>query len=285
VFLRADPVAVFLPGIRDSLAISEDAMSTQPSTPLRTPGEWDAESYARQHGYVWQAGAGVVELLNPQPGERIVDLGCGPGQLTSQIAMAGATVLGLDQSPEMIAQARAAFPALAWEVADARSFRVPEPVDAVFSNAVLHWVREPQPVLNCVATALKPGGRFVAEFGGHGNVAQLIAGLQAAAAGIGRTWQPPWYYPSLGEYLPLVESAGLEVTFAQLFDRPTPLPGPDGLRAWVEMFVRDLWRALDTDSQKAFLADLTQRLEPLLFRAGTWFADYRRLRLLAWKRG
>jgi trans-aconitate 2-methyltransferase len=202
--------------------------------------QWDAGLYDDKHAFVWKHGAALLEMLGPRAGERVLDLGCGTGHLTAQLAAAGAEMVGIDSSPEMVAQARQSYPDIRFEVADARNFAFAEPFDAVLSNAVLHWVREPEPVVACVAGALKPGGRFVAEFGGRGNVAALLAALAGAARQAGcRPFVSPWYFPALGEYAALLERDGLEVRSAALFDRPTPLEGEHGLRDWVRMFAGD----------------------------------------------
>jgi trans-aconitate methyltransferase len=131
---------------------------------------WNAALYENKHAFVWQYGEDLLQLLNPKQGERILDLGCGTGQLTEKIATFGAVVMGIDNAPAMIEKARQNYPHLRFDVADARNFQVEQPLDAVFSNAALHWIKEPDAVINCVHQALKPGGRFVAEFGGKGNV-------------------------------------------------------------------------------------------------------------------
>ena len=128
--------------------------------PAAPSGGWDPGLYDGKHAFVWQYGASLVELLQPQPGERVLDLGCGTGHLTARIAAAGAAVVGIDSDPAMIDQARRGYPDLHFEQQDARSFSFAEPFDAVFSNAVLHWIREPEAVIACVRRALKPGGRF-----------------------------------------------------------------------------------------------------------------------------
>src|SRR4051794_40038377 len=161
---------------------------------------WDANHYDASHSYVWTLAADLIELLAPRAGERVLDLGCGTGHLTARIAEAGAAVVGIDSSPEMIAEARRLFPDIRFEVADARNFAFDEPFDAVFSNAVLHWVKPPEEAAACVRRALKPGGRFVAEFGGRGNVAGVVSALDAASHAVGLgAWEHPWYYPSIGE--------------------------------------------------------------------------------------
>lgn len=225
---------------------------------------WDAQRYQSQNAFVWQFGEAVIDLLDPQKGERILDLGCGSGQLTAKIAERGADVVGIDASTEMIAQARVNFPALDFRTGDATSFALSEPVDAVFSNAVLHWVQDQAAAIERVWLALKPGGRFVAEFGGKGNTRTILE-----AAGVN-----PWYFPSIGEYAPLLERQGFEVRFATLFDRPTQLEGENGLEDWLVMF----GAALTKDPRA-----LAERLRSKMYRNGVWTVDYRRLRILAIK--
>jgi trans-aconitate methyltransferase len=248
----------------------------------RTSQSWDAGLYEDKHAFVWQHGASLVELLAPKPGERILDLGCGTGHLTAALAAAGASVLGLDHSPEMLQQAHSTFPHLTFVQGDARDFAFEDAFDGVFSNAVLHWVRPPESVIRCVRNALKVGGRFVVEFGGKGNTRTIEAGLRVAAERAGlRLDEPLWYFPSVGEYATLLEANGLEVRFATLFDRPTPLEGLDGLKNWVRMFVRRVLDGLPADREEDFLRTVEETARSTLFRDGTWQADYRRLRVLA----
>lgn len=243
---------------------------------------WNADLYDASHSFVWKFGASLVELLAPQPGERILDLGCGTGHLTAQIAAVGADVVGFDSSPEMIDQARRAHPAIRFELGDARTFSFGEGYDAVFSNAVLHWVKQPEQAVASVRAALRPGGRFVAEFGGQGNTRQMVAALlkQAAAFGVS-DYAIPWYYPSIAEYSAILDQHGLEVTYATLFERPTPLEGDEGLQKWFSMFCGSLLDRLSPEQRVACLAALDADLRPALFRDGQWSADYRRLRLVA----
>jgi trans-aconitate methyltransferase len=243
---------------------------------------WDAGLYDGKHAFVWKHGTALLELLAPRPGERILDLGCGTGHLTAALVEAGATAIGLDHSPDMLARARSAYPHVSFVQGDARDFAFPEPFDAVLSNAVLHWVRPPEQVVARVRAALKPGGRFVAELGGRGNVGGILAALRSAAGRLGLPCEPPsWYFPTVGEYASLLESAGLEVSFAALFDRPTPLEGASGLRDWVAMFAPTILDAIPTQRREEFLQATEETAQPTLFRDGTWQADYRRLRIVA----
>jgi trans-aconitate 2-methyltransferase len=227
---------------------------------------WDPAEYDFTHHYVTDYGRSLVDLLAPETGERILDLGCGTGHLTQQIADRGAVIVGIDSSPEMIAQARQNYPKLRFELANAAAYRVAEPFDAVFSNAALHWIQPPEDVVGSIAAALKPGGRLVAEFGGKGNIASVVA-----AAGVNR-----WYFPSIGEYAALLEGHGLEVTSAVLFDRPTVVEGVAGLRDWLAMFFKP-------PLPEETIARMEIELRPKLFNGDAWTLDYRRLRIVALK--
>lgn len=247
---------------------------------------WNATLYDTKHSFVWEKARGLLELLAPQPGERILDLGCGTGQLSSEIATIGATVVGVDRSPEMVAQARAKFPALQFDVCDARALPFAQEFDAVFSNATLHWIPQADEVIAGIARSLKPGGRIVAEFGGKGNVRTLMAAFGNALSHLGATWDgaSPWYYPSLAEYSVLLENHGLEVRQASLFDRPTKLEeGERGLANWIAMFGESFLQRVPESRHKEFLQTVERLARPNLWKNGHWELDYRRLRLAACK--
>jgi len=248
---------------------------------------WDAKLYEDKHSFVWEKGRGVVELLAPQRGERILDLGCGTGHLTAEIAAVGALTVGIDQSADMIAQARRQFPDLRFEVYDAREIPFTGEFDAVFSNAALHWIPEAEKVIRGVARALKPSGRFVAEMGGKGNIRRLVGAIIGACREVGLdsgAATEAWYYPSIGEYAGLLEKHGLEVRQAALFERPTRLEdGEKGLEAWLRMFRRVILDRLPAADQDAFLREVERQARPELFKDGVWELDYRRLRIVAWK--
>lgn len=246
---------------------------------------WNAKLYDDKHSFVWKHGASLVELLAPQPDEAVLDVGCGTGHLTAQMAAAGVSVLGIDNSPPMIEEARRNHPGIRFEVQDARNLAFVGQFDAVFSNAALHWIVEAEQVVQGIACALKPGGRFVAEFGGKGNVQLIVAAMQSALSQVGvGAIESPWFFPSIGEYAGLLENAGLEVTFATLFDRPTQLDGDDGMQKWVEMFGGHFLERVPADKREEFFRLVEDELRPDLRRDGTWLADYRRLRVMAWRR-
>lgn len=252
---------------------------------MTKPPAWDAELYEARHAFVWQFGEEVIQLLNPKAGERILDLGCGPGQLTRKIADSGAVVVGLDASPEMIGQARQNFPELRFVLQDAAAMQFRDEFDAVFSNAALHWMLDASAVANAVSKALRKGGRFVAELGGKGNIKEIESAIEAMAARrLGdRTPQKRTFYPSISEYSAILEAQGLEVQSAQVFDRPTPLEGPEGMAIWIRQFKWYVFEPLpDIDKEKA-LTETVDTLRPVLFRKGKWFANYRRLRITAIK--
>ena len=246
--------------------------------------KWDAGLYDDKHSFVWKLAAGVLDLLSAQSGERILDLGCGTGHLTAKIAETGAFVVGVDRSPDMIRQAKEKHPSLQFEVMDAREIQLDGKFDAVFSNAALHWIKEPERVIAGIKKSLRPGGRVVAEFGGKGNTGELLKAVQHAwqKLGIAGPAPHPWYYPSLAEYASLLEQHGFEVTQATLFDRPTPLDdGERGLRNWLEMFGSSVVEGLPTATREQLLAEIERELRPKLFQDDHWVMDYRRLRVSA----
>jgi trans-aconitate methyltransferase len=241
---------------------------------------WDPQTYQDKHSFVWQFGAALLELLEPRAGERILDVGCGTGQLTAEIARSGAEVIGLDKSPEMLADAHRNFPELRFEQGDASDFRFAEKFDAVFSNAALHWVRDHAGAAKSMAGALKPGGRLVAELGGKGCIASVIEALRDVL-GSRADERCPWRFPSIGEFTPLLELSGLEVQQAFLFDRPTPLDGAYGLENWLHMFAGVFFQGLSDRESRDARAAIGERLHPKLFHDGVWTLDYRRLRIVA----
>jgi trans-aconitate methyltransferase len=247
---------------------------------------WNSSLYDSKHNFVARLGEDLLsEWLKPEASERILDLGCGTGYLTDKIASTGAVVVGLDNSPEMIARARVNYPSLQFTVGNGADFHLDAPFDAVFSNAALHWIHEPEAVVRCVYVALKPGGRFVAEFGCKGNIAAVLQAAERALSDSGYPpfTRPPWYFPSLGEYTSLLEKQGFFVASAAQFDRPTLLEGEEGGRNWILMFGDPLMQTVPAEGRDAFIAALEQHMRPRLYRDGQWTADYRRLRILAFK--
>lgn len=256
-----------------------------------SPDEWDAADYDDQCAFVYEYGERVTELLDVDAGTTVLDVGCGTGQLSRRLVDRGASVVGVDSSREMVTRARARHgnvDGLRFVHGDAR--RLVDAVgadtafDAVFSNAALHWVPGPDhdAVLDGVARLLRPGGAFVAELGGRGNVGNVVEAVRCELTERGYEAGDPWYFPSVGAYAPRLESHGLEVRDAHLFARPTTLDrGEAGLREWLSMFGDGLFPALSDDEYAAVVSAVESRLEDEYFREGSWVVDYRRLRFRA----
>lgn len=244
---------------------------------------WDAELYEAKHNFVWKLGGGVIDLLNPKPGERILDVGCGTGQLTRALADRGVEVVGIDSSTDMIGQARQNFPRIRFVLGNAMDMTFIEEFDGVFSNAALHWMMEAERVVEGIAKALKRGGRFAAEFGGKGNIAHIMRAIHEVLAEYydANVPQVRTYFPSVAEYTGLVERHGMEVQFAQLFDRPTPLEGEKGIETWIRQFKWYYFEPLASEKREKALAEVVEALRPTLWDGTGWSADYRRLRILA----
>jgi trans-aconitate methyltransferase len=241
---------------------------------------WDPDRYARNARFVAELGQPVVVLLAPQAGERILDLGCGDGALTRRLADVGTRVVGVDSSAEMVAAARAA--GLDAQVMSGEALAFDSEFDAVFSNAALHWMRRPAAVIAGVWRALRPGGRFVGEFGGHGNVQHIKTALVAALdrRGLDGQGAVPWYFPTPDEYRSLLEAQGFRVRVAELIPRPTPLPGD--IVDWLDNFAENFTRQVPAAERRDFLSEVAAALRPHLCNAeGVWSADYVRLRFAA----
>ena len=240
---------------------------------------WSADAYDKNARFVSDLGAAVFDWLDPQPGERILDLGCGDGALTARLVEAGADVVGVDASENLLAAARER--GLDARLMDGHALSFENEFDAVFSNAALHWMTRPSEVVEGVVRALKPGGRFVAEFGGHGNVAAVVTAMRAVAWA--RTGDQeiagPWFYPTPDEYGALLESYGLSVKRAGLFPRPTPLP--TGMAGWLMTFRSPFFEQFGAEQEVA-LGEVVDLLKPALCdTSGAWTADYVRIRVEA----
>ncbi|WP_447553594.1 class I SAM-dependent methyltransferase [Vreelandella sp. EE22] len=250
------------------------------STP-DTPGQkWNADRYAENANFVSKMAGDLVKLLSPQAGQRILDLGCGDGELTERLMTLGADVTGIDSSEEMVEAALQR--GVNAKRIDAYQLPFDQEFDAVFSNAALHWMLDPQTVLACVKRALKPGGRFVAEFGGHGNVAAICTALIASLQfrGISARGRHPWYFPTTSEYAHLLETAGFQVDSIELIARPTPLP--TGMANWLDTFAKPFLHGLDEDMKETVVDNTLNLLSHSLSDGqGHWSADYVRLRVVA----
>jgi len=252
-------------------------------TTIHEAQHWDAGQYRDNARFVAELGQSVLELLHPRPGEHILDLGCGDGFLTRKITEAGARAIGVDSSATLLEAAREA--GVDVRVMDGQRLDFHEEFDAVFSNAALHWMPDAKAVIEGVWRALKPGGRFVAEMGGHGNVAAIVTALLAVlpAHGIDGAARFPWYFPSPRQYAALLEAQGFSVERIALIPRPTPLP--TGMRGWLETFANPFLDGVDSAQRTRLLDEVTALLaHSLRDSEGNWSADYMRLRFAARRR-
>lgn len=249
--------------------------------------KWNARLYDDKHNFVFKFGEDVVQLLNPRQGERILDLGCGTGYLTNLIAQAGARVIGIDKSPAMIDRAHAAYPDLDFRVMPATDFHFNTLFDAVFSNAVLHWVLDKEAAIDNIYHALRAGGRLVLEMGGKGNndgVLVVTRKVLTRHGYYGNAAAQLWYFPSLAEYTTLLERRGFRIQFAAHFDRPTELKdSANGIKDWLHMFGSAFFKDIPENQAGEILEEIQDALRPTHFKNHTWFADYKRLRIEAFK--
>ncbi len=242
---------------------------------------WLADSYSEHAHFVPALGQPVLELLRPSPGERILDLACGDGVLTEKIAASGAAVVGVDAAPDMVNAAGKR--GLDARVMDGLALQFKHEFDAVFSNAALHWMKsDPDAVIAGVARALKPGGRFVAEMGGHGCIASIAVAIVAVMARYGVDAQRliPWYFPTVDDYRARLERQGFMVDYIELIPRPTPLP--TDMTGWLEVFAATFFSRLPEQQRSAARDEVIELLRPVLCdERGRWTADYMRLRFRA----
>lgn len=247
--------------------------------------QWDAETYSTNFDFVPQYGEAVMNLLTVQNGGRVVDLGCGNGRLTAQLRQRGYKVLGIDASASMLDQARKDYPDLMFALGDAVTFRLETPCDAIFSNAVLHWIDKDRhaAMLHNIAGNLKTGGEFVFECGGRGCAETVHSTLEDLFTERRLNYPRVFYFPTIGEYAPRMEQCGLRVTYAALFDRPTPQVGPHGGADWIRMFVQRPFDGMAEQEKEDIIHEAERRMAAKLLKNGTWVIDYVRLRMRAVK--
>lgn len=247
-----------------------------------TPGQqWNPDQYATHARYVAELGSPVLDLLAPQPGERILDLGCGDGVLTAKIKDLGCDVVGIDASVAMVEATQNLGITAQVMSGESLGFE-PASFDAVFTNAALHWMKNAEAVIAGVYRILKPGGRFVGEFGGYGNVATIETAIAAALSNRDIHVESPWFFPHPEAYGNMLNAHGFTVTSMALIPRPTPLPGDVG--GWLETFAQPYTATLPPSDRPAFIAELVEVLRPSLCdKDENWTADYVRLRFSATK--
>ena len=253
----------------------------------KTNTSWNASLYDDKHSFVFKYGEDLISMLAPQAGERILDLGCGTGHLTQQISLTGARVTGIDSSAAMIDKASAIFPDIDFRVMSATDFDLNETFDAVFSNAVLHWVLDKEAAVNCITQHLRPGGRLILEMGGKGNVEEIVVNTRKVLTRHGyyhNAARQLWYFPSLGEYTSLLEKKGYRINYASHFDRPTELKDTEnGIKDWIKMFGSAFFDNIPREHIDPVLEEIQEAVRPTNYRNHKWYGNYKRLRIEAIK--
>ncbi len=249
--------------------------------------KWKADLYTEKHDFVYDYGSALIDLLNPQQGEHILDLGCGTGQLTQEIHKRCGSVVGIDSSAEMIHSAKESFPEIDFQIADATDFHFKIPFDAIFSNAVLHWVIDAESAIRCMHQNLVNRGRIVLEFGGKGNVSTIISQINHTLEDFNyppKAVNEQWFFPSISEYTTLLEDNGFDVLLANQFDRPTELASnATGILDWLNMFAAGFFIGVAESDVTEIMKTIQDRLKPTLLKNGKWYADYKRIRIVAKK--
>ena len=246
---------------------------------------WNTKLYNTTGSFVTNYGNDIVKLLDPQPNETILDLGCGTAKLTNDIASIADKVYGFDYSQNMIDDARKKYPHINFQVGDAqKKLNYPsKSFDAVFSNDALHWMFDAEHVIENVNSILKRNGRFVFEMGGKGNLSHILTTMDSLSSKYNlKDFHLENFYPSISEYTTLLEQNGFVVKYAELIDRPTLLEGENGLKDWITTFRINILNQLG-NNQEQFLDDVKKLTKDRLYKNGNWHADYVRLRVIAYK--
>ncbi len=246
---------------------------------------WDAETYIKKFDFVPRYGEDVLNLLDVPHGSFVADVGCGNGALTEKIRGMGYETVGLDASEEMIETARSLHPDIWFQIADALDFRLEKPADAVFSNAVFHWIAEDKQLQMAknIAKNLRDGGLLVTEFGGAGCAERVHHALEKAFASQNLIYPRVFYFPTIGQYTTILEAAGFRVEYAILFNRPTPQKTEDGLADWIRMFVKAPFQGMGEDLKEKIIHKALDEAYPYLYKDNTWYVDYVRIRIKARK--
>lgn len=249
--------------------------------------KWKPELYNEKHSYVYQYGENLIKLLDPKENQRILDLGCGSGQLTSKINRFAKETIGIDKSADMIADAKTKFPNIEFKVGDAGNFKFDEKFDSIFSNATLHWVKDYKGAIKCMYENLNSNGKIVLEFGGKGNIQTIVNELRNSLRKRGYDKQSNlklWYFPSIGEYSSELESVGFRVLFAEHYDRPTELSDENsGIKDWISMFADSFFIGVSENHREEIKNEVQEKTKEKCLINSKWFADYKRIRIVAIK--
>jgi SAM-dependent methyltransferase len=243
---------------------------------------WDAKRYQKEGSFVSKMAMGVVELLDPQKDEKIFDVGCGEGELATEIQKYGAVVFGIDMSQDMVLSAK--DKGIDAKVEDILQIQYANVFDAVFSNAVLHWVGKPEIVAKNIYQALKENGRFVGEFGGYGNCGSVVESIQEVFSEHPEfgEFNNPWYFPKADEYKEVLQSNGFDVKYCEIIPRDTPVKD---IKTWLDLFANGIIKDLDESQKEYFKNQVQKKVKSKLYdTTNGWFVDYVRIRFNAVKR-
>ena len=244
---------------------------------------WDSNNYTNNFQFVHKYGEGVLELLTAPKGSFVVDLGCGNGALTKQLAEKGYRTLGIDASPQMLEKAKELHPELDFQLDDACEFKLGKKADAIFSNAVFHWIDDHEKLVKNVSENLKSGGEFVFEFGGKGNGDVVHNAMEQVFSSFGFKYNNNFNFRSIGEFAPLLEKYGFSVKYAVLYDRPTEQVGENGLENWINMFLGEAFNGISSETKAEIIEKVVEICRPKLYTDGKWIIDYVRLQMKAIK--
>lgn len=244
---------------------------------------WDSNNYTDNFQFVHKYGEGVLNLLTAPLGSFVIDLGCGNGALTERLINKGYRTLGIDASPQMLEKAKELHPNLDFRLDDAGTFKLSEKADAIFSNAVFHWIDDHDKLVKNVSENLKSGGEFVFEFGGKGCAQTVHNAMEQAFSLFGLKYKNSFNFRSIGEFAPLLEKHGFSVKYAELYDRPTEQAGENGLENWIDMFLGSAFNGVDDNTKAEIIGKVVEICRPKLYTGGKWFVDYVRLQMKAIK--
>lgn len=247
--------------------------------------KWNSDLYEDKHSFVAEYGKYMIDFVNIDKGQKILDLGCGTGVLTNELAKKGSAVTGTDLSKDMVHTAKANYPDLIFQVEDGTKLPFIDEFDTVFSNAVFHWILNQDGLLNSIFNSLKDNGTLICEFGAKNNINQIQTAFEAALAQMGYSYCSPFFFPSKEQYKLLLEHAGFEVKQIIEFDRPTPLDdGENGLRNWISQFFASDLIELSEEEKEQVLLKTEELCRNSLWKKDTWVADYRRIQVIAVKK-
>lgn len=244
---------------------------------------WNPEDYEEKFSFVHRYGEDVLDMVDKGEGGLAIDLGCGTGPLTPSLRDKGYQVIGIDESEQMVEAAKSAHPDIEFTRGDALTFSLSEKSDVIFSNAVFHWIakdRQEELVRN-LARQLVPGGVLVTEFGGKGCAEAVHSTLESCFQERDLVYPRVFYFPTIGEYVPILEEAGFKVTFASLFERPTPQSTENGLTDWISTFVKKPFEGIEVSIKQEILKETEEKLKDRLYIDGKWYIDYVRIRIKA----